>query len=129
TLLLCIVAALGVLNTVVLNTRERRHDIGVLRALGMTPRQIRSMVVTSMIGLGLLAGIIAVPCGVALQHLIVPAMADAAGTGLPSDIVAVYSAGQLVLLGAVGIVLAIVGALLPAEWVARIRTAEALRAE
>ena len=37
TLLLCAVAALGVLNTVVLNTRERVHDIGVLKAIGMTP--------------------------------------------------------------------------------------------
>ncbi|MFC7479075.1 FtsX-like permease family protein [Luedemannella flava] len=37
TVLLSVVAALGVFNTVVLNTRERVHEIGVLKAIGMTP--------------------------------------------------------------------------------------------
>src|SRR5207253_2118575 len=38
TLLLAAVAGLGVLNTVVLQTRERVHDLGVFKAVGMTPR-------------------------------------------------------------------------------------------
>ena len=42
TLLLAIVAGLGVLNTVVLHTRERVHDLGVFKAIGMTPRQATS---------------------------------------------------------------------------------------
>ena len=37
TLMLVTVAALGVLNIVVLETRERVHDLGVHKALGMTP--------------------------------------------------------------------------------------------
>ena len=37
TLLLAVVAALGVLNTVVLYTRDRVHDLGVFKAVGMTP--------------------------------------------------------------------------------------------
>ncbi len=37
TLLLAIVAGLGVLNTIVLHTRERVHDLGVFKAVGMTP--------------------------------------------------------------------------------------------
>ena len=44
-LLLAIVAGLGVLNTVVLHTRERVHDLGVFKAVGMTPRQTIAMVV------------------------------------------------------------------------------------
>ena len=39
TLMLAAVAGLGVLNTVVLHTRERVHDLGVFKAVGMTPRQ------------------------------------------------------------------------------------------
>src|SRR6185437_1940460 len=39
TLLIIAVAGLGVLNTVALQIRERAHDIGVFKALGMTPRQ------------------------------------------------------------------------------------------
>ena len=41
TLLLGAVAALGVFNTVVLNTRERRRDLGMLKSIGMTPARSR----------------------------------------------------------------------------------------
>ncbi|MBV1850589.1 ABC transporter permease [Catellatospora tritici] len=129
TLLLGVVAALGVLNTVVLTTRERIHEIGVLKSLGMTPRQTRTMVITSMVGLGLLAGVVAVPLGVALHHAVVPVMGEAASTALPRSAMEVYQPGQLVLLGGAGIVLAVLGALLPAGWAARTRVATALRAE
>jgi putative ABC transport system permease protein len=128
-LLLCTVAALGVFNTVVLNTRERIHEIGVLKAVGMTPRQVRAMVLTSMAGLGVFAGVLAVPAGVLLQHRIVPIMANAAGTGLPRSFIDVYGPGELVALGCAGIVLAAIGALIPAGWASRTRVANALRAE
>ena len=39
TLLIIAVAGLGVLNTVALQVREKAHDIGIFKALGMTPRQ------------------------------------------------------------------------------------------
>ena len=99
------------------------------KALGMTPCQTRTMVITSMVALGLLAGAIAVPIGVALQHRILPVMGDAAGTALPHSIVDVYGVGELVLLGGTGVLLAVVGALVPAGWAARTRVATALRAE
>jgi hypothetical protein len=38
-------AGLGVFNTVVLGTRDRVHDPGVFKAVGMTPRQTIAMVV------------------------------------------------------------------------------------
>jgi putative ABC transport system permease protein len=61
TLLLVVVAALGVLNTVVLDTRDRVHDLGVFKALGMSPRQTVAMVLTSVGAIGLIAGVIGVP--------------------------------------------------------------------
>jgi putative ABC transport system permease protein len=129
TLLLSTVAALGVLNTVVLNTRERVHEIGVLKTLGMTPRQVRAMVVSSMAGVGLLAAALAAPLGYALHHRILPVMADAAGTGIPASFVDVYRPLELTGLAAAGIVLAVLGALIPAGWAAGTRIATALRAE
>jgi putative ABC transport system permease protein len=128
-LLISAVAALGVFNTVVLNTRERVHEIGVLKSIGMTPRQVRVMVVTSMVTIGVLAGAIAVPVGWALHRWIVPVMADAAGTGIPHSILAVYRPVELIALGATGVALAVLGALVPAGWAARTRAATALRAE
>jgi putative ABC transport system permease protein len=129
TLLLSTVAALGVLNTVVLNTRERVHEIGVLKTLGMTPRQVRTMVVSSMVGIGLLAAVLAAPLGYALHHRVLPVMADAAGTRIPASFVDVYRPLELTGLAAAGILLAVLGALIPAGWAAGTRIATALRAE
>ena len=61
TLLVVAVAALGVFNTALLNTREQTREIGILKTLGMTPRQVRVMVVASLAGLGAVAGALAVP--------------------------------------------------------------------
>ena len=129
TLLLAAVAGLGVLNTVVLQTRERVHDLGVFKAIGMTPRQTMAMVVSSVAGIGLVAGLIAIPAGIALHNYVLPIMGDAAQTALPSAVLDVYHAPQLILLALAGLVIAVAGAMLPAGWAARTRTAFALRAE
>ncbi|GIJ69753.1 ABC transporter permease [Virgisporangium ochraceum] len=128
-LLLGAVAALGVFNTVVLNTRERVHEIGVLKSVGMTPRQVRGMVVTSMVTVGLMGGILAVPLGWGVHRWIVPVMFDAAGFGYAPEFVSVYEPWQLVSLALGGVLLAVLGALVPAGWAARTRPATALRAE
>jgi len=129
TLLLVAVAGLGVLNTVVLQTRERVHDLGVFKAVGMTPRQTIAMVVCSVAGIGLVAGVIAIPAGVALHHYVVPVMGNAGQTALPASVLSVYQPWELVLLAVSGLAIAVAGALLPASWAARARTASALRAE
>jgi putative ABC transport system permease protein len=129
TLLLSIAAGLGVLNTVVLHIRERTHDLGVFKAVGMTPRQTVAMVLCSVAGTGLLAGVLAVPAGIAVHRYVIPAMAGAAGLGVPASLQNVYGAGELVALALAGLAIALAGALLPAGWAARSRTAAALRAE
>ena len=129
TLLLVVVAALGVLNTVVLMTRERVHDLGVFKAVGMTPRQTITMVVTTVAATGLIAGLIAVPAGIALHNAILPIMGNGAQTDFPPGIYNVYNPAELVLLALTGLVIAVVSALGPASWAARTRTAIALRAE
>jgi putative ABC transport system permease protein len=129
TLMLVVVAGLGVLNTVVLDTRERIHDLGVVKALGMTPRQTVSMVLASVVVIGLVGGAVGVPLGVLLQKIVVPAMGHSAGLLLPAAIVDVYHALPLVWLGLGGLVIAVVGAMFPAGWAARTRTAVALRTE
>ena len=129
TLLLALVAGLGVVNTVVLHTRERVHDLGVFKAVGMTPGQTVGMVVCWVAGTGLVAGLIAVPAGIALHHYVLPAMASAANLGLPASSLAVYRGWELAALALAGAVIAAAGALLPAGWAARASTAAALHAE
>jgi putative ABC transport system permease protein len=129
TLLLSIAAGLGVLNAVVLHTRERVHDLGVFKAVGMTPRQTVAMVLCSVAGTGLLAGVLAVPAGILVHRYVIPAMAGAAGLGVPPSLQNVYGAGELAVLALAGLAIALAGALLPAGWAAQSRTASALRAE
>ena len=129
TLLLVTVAGLGVLNTVVLDTRERVHDLGVYKALGMSPRQTVAMVLTSVGVIGLIAGLIGVPGGMLLHNWVLPRMGRAAGTRIPQVDLDVYHPAMLMSLAFGGLVIAIVGALLPAGWAARTSTTKALRTE
>jgi putative ABC transport system permease protein len=129
TLMLMAVAALGVLSMVVQDTRERAHDLGIFKALGMTPKQTIAMVLTSVSLTGLAAGLIGVPLGVAVEKATLTPMGNAIGRHLPPSVTHTYTAGLLILLLASGIVIALLGALLPAFWAARSRTATALRTE
>ncbi|MER6673755.1 FtsX-like permease family protein [Streptomyces sp. NPDC000983] len=129
TLMLVAVAALGVLNTVVLDTRDRVHDLGVMKSLGMTPRQTLTLVLTSVTTVGVLAGAVGVPAGVALHHWVTPLMGDAVGMNLPAAYTAVYAPALLAALSLGALTIALGGALLPAGWAARTDTAKALRTE
>jgi putative ABC transport system permease protein len=129
TLMLVTVAGLGVLNAVVLDVRERVHDIGIHKALGMTPRQTLTAVLSSVVLIGLVGGLLGVPAGVLLHGILLPAMGDGAGVELPQVVLSVFGAGELAVFVLGGLVLATAGALLPAGWAARTRTATALRTE
>jgi len=56
-------------------------------------------------------------------------MAHAANPGLPASLFSVYSAPEMVILALADLMMAIVGALVPASWAANSRTATALRTE
>lgn len=129
TALLVSVAGLGVLNAVVLESRDRVHDIGVHKSLGMTPKQTAATIVASVGIPGLLGGVLGVPAGYVLHHWAVPAMACGAGIRLPHTTIDVYGPALLAALALAGLVIAAGGALLPAGWAARTRTAVALRTE
>ena len=101
----------------------------MFKALGMTPRQTLTMVVCSVGITGLVAGIIAVPSGILLHHNVLPAMAHAANSGLPGSVISVFSLPEMIGLALAGLVIAVAGALAPASWAARSRTAAALRTE
>jgi hypothetical protein len=74
---------------------------------------------------GLVAGIIAVPAGVLLHHSVVPAMTHAANSGYPAALISVYSVPEMIGLALAGLLIAVAGALAPASWAARSRTATA----
>jgi putative ABC transport system permease protein len=126
TVLLVAVAALGVVNTVLLNIRERRRDLGVLKSIGMTPRQVVGMVLGSVAALGAVGGLLGIPVGVAAHRLIL----DHLGTmALPPAWKNVWSVPELAAMALAGVLIAVLGALPPARTAARLPVAAVLHTE
>jgi putative ABC transport system permease protein len=128
-LMVAVAAGLGVLNTVLMTTRDRVHDLGVFKSLGMRPGQVLTMVVSWIAGPAVLAAAIAAPAAIALNTATVRAMAGTAHTGIPASFTQVFTPSRLALLSLAAVVIAVAGALLPAGWAARARPAIALHAE
>ncbi|MBU0705018.1 MAG: ABC transporter permease, partial [Chloroflexi bacterium] len=55
-LLAIVAAALGVVNTTVMSVAERRRELGLLRAVGATRRQVRAVVTGEAVLMGLIGG-------------------------------------------------------------------------
>ena len=117
-----VVSLLGMINTLVLAVFERTRELGMLRAVGMTRRQVRRMirheaVLTSLIGAG-----IGLPLGVGLGALAVRALADyGVGFSLPT--------GTLLAFTVVAVVAGLLAALLPARRASRLNVLDALQYE
>jgi putative ABC transport system permease protein len=69
--LAALIAFIGVFNTITALTLERRREIGILRANGLTVAQLWQMVIFEAVMIGLLAGLLAVPLGTALAWILV----------------------------------------------------------
>jgi putative ABC transport system permease protein len=61
-----LIALIGIVNTLMLSVFERTHEIGLLRAVGMKRRQVRSMIRSEAVILSLFGAVIGVVVGTAL---------------------------------------------------------------
>jgi putative ABC transport system permease protein len=105
-----LIAALGIVNTLTMNVIERVREIGILRAAGMTRRQVwRSVVVEAGI-LGLAGAILGIALGVVIGGL----MIVLAGGGIDLGTIVSWP------IVAVALVLGVVVAMLAAAWPARV---------
>ena len=128
TVLLAIVAALGVFNTVLLSSRERRRDLGMLKSIGMTPREATLMMVTSMAELGILGTLIGLPLGILAHRLVVAAMSHSFFI-LPAYMINVWNPALVAALASSGLVIAVLGAYVPARSAGRLTIATVLHNE
>ena len=106
-----------------LSVRERIRDYGVLKAIGLTPRQITSTVVSANAVLALVASLLAVPLGVGLYL----ALAWITSGTTEDAVVAPWPTLALIPIGTVLVV--VVATSVPARLATRIRTSDALRYE
>lgn len=70
-----VIAVLGIVNTLALSIIERTREIGLLRAVGMKRRQIRTMITLESVTIALLGAVLGavmgVGFGVGLQHVLI----------------------------------------------------------
>jgi putative ABC transport system permease protein len=125
-LLATLVAFVGVLGALMALSLERAHEVGVLRAQGLTPIQVWALL-TSETGLvGFAAGVLAIPAGVALALVLVLVINRRSfGWTLGVSI----GAGVLIEALVLGLAAALLAGALPAVKMARMSPAQALRDE
>jgi putative ABC transport system permease protein len=127
--LLLAIGLAGVFHTMLLNARERAPLIAVLKAIGMTRRQVLTMVVVTGAGLGLLGAAAGLPLGIWLTHLTGSLLAHQYQVVFPSGWTSDPSPTTAVILLVCGVTLGVLGASLPAHTAARLPVAPLLRAE
>jgi putative ABC transport system permease protein len=116
------VSIFGMINTLVLSVYERTREIGMLRAIGMTRRQVRRMIRQESIITALIGAAIGLPLGIFLAALVNRALSE-------FDVRFAIPWGQLVVLTIVAIVIGILAAIMPARRAAKLNPLEAIAYE
>lgn len=114
-----VIAALGIVNTLTMGVVERIREIGVLRAIGMSRRQVMRMVVVEAAILGIVGVVLGSVAGVGAGALLLEL---GGGLGAPGGLPWL----PIGVAAAMGLVLPAIAAVYPARMAARISIVESL---
>jgi putative ABC transport system permease protein len=115
-----IISLFGIVNTLVLTVFERTRELGMLRAVGMTRRQLRRMIRHESIVTALIGAALGIPVGIVLAIMVGQAIAYPTFT---------IPAGTLVVFVIAAILAGILAAIFPARRAARLDVLQALQYE
>jgi putative ABC transport system permease protein len=107
-------------NTLILTVFERTRELGMLRAVGMTRRQVRNMIRHESVVTALIGAALGIPVGVGLGVLVGHAISYPAFT---------VPWGTLIVFVFAAIVAGIIAAIFPARRAGRLNVLEALQYE
>jgi putative ABC transport system permease protein len=118
-----IIAVLGIVNTLALSVIERTREVGLLRAVGLSRRQLRTMVRLESVAIAVLGAVLGIGLGLVFGVSIQRAAAD--------DGISVLSvpAGQLVVFVVLSALVGVLAAVWPARRAARMDVLRAITAD
>jgi putative ABC transport system permease protein len=117
-----IVSLFGIVNTLVLSVFERTRELGMLRAIGMTRRQVRRMVRHESIVTALIGATFGIAVGMFLAGIVTHALSK-------YGIVFAVPYPSLAAFGGIAIVAGMLAAILPARRASRLNVLQALQYE
>ena len=115
-----IVSLFGIVNTLALSITERTRELGMLRAIGTSRKQVKAMIRKESIIISIIGGVLGLGVGVMLSIVFTQAL---------EDIELAVPAGSLVMLLALSALAGVLAAALPARKAAKLDVLEALAYE
>jgi putative ABC transport system permease protein len=117
-----VISLFGIANTLALSIHERTRELGMLRAIGMSRRQVRTMIRYEAVITALIGAILGMVIGIVFAALIAQPLKD-------EGFVLSYPIGTLLLLLVFAAVLGVVAAIAPARRASRLDVLRALQYE
>jgi putative ABC transport system permease protein len=122
-LLAVVIALIGIANTLALSIYERTRELGLLRAVGMSRRQLRSSIRWESVIIALLGTIVGLVIGVFFGWAVIEALKDEGFTKFAAPF------GQLILVVIVGGFAGVLAAVFPARRAAKLDVLRAVTIE
>ena len=117
-----LISLFGIVNTLALSIHERTRELGMLRAIGMSRRQVRTMIRYEAVITALIGGILGMVLGIVFAALIAQPLKDEGFT-------LSYPVVWLVLLLLFSALVGVLAAILPARWASRLDVLQSLQYE
>jgi putative ABC transport system permease protein len=115
-----VVSLFGIVNTLVLTVFERTRELGMLRAIGMTRRQVRRMIRYESVITALIGAVLGIVLGIVLAGLLVWRV-DFIDFSVPIT--------QVIVFAIAAVIVGIIAAIFPARRAARLNPLQALQYE
>ena len=115
-----LISLFGIVNTLVLTVFERTREIGMLRAIGMTRRQVRRMIRHESVITALIGAVFGIALGLVLAALLIARI---------DFLVFAFPTTQVIVFAIAAILVGIVAAIFPARRAAKLDPLEALHYE